>query len=252
MTKAEFLAALAAVPETGTALAAFFEEQETASKEEVSKRNRENQNLRARLKAAEDGGAGKEKLESILAKLGLEEGAEEDAVEAAIEKIVAGKGGNESVVALQKRLDRLERERKVEREKLESVAKSERGKRHDLIRLKELQDALMANKAASPEALAKLLLSVTKVREDDDAIMLVTDKGEEVAVAEGVKGYLDSFPAFRLNDQKGGAGSGSGAGGGAAGGKIDPGEAMAKALAAKGAAADKAASDAQATFFKNT
>lgn len=249
MTREDFIKALTATGDSGTDLIAFFEENETASKEEVGKRNRENKNLRDRLKASEEGSvSAKAKLETILAKLGLDADSEAEVVESAIEKMVSGKGGNESVAALQKRLDRLERERKTERERLEAETKSERAKRHEILRTKELQDALAANKATSPDQLAKLLLTMTKVREDDDAILFVNEKGEEVSVKDGVKSYLDAYPAFRLNDQRGGAGSGGGTGTGSS--KSDPGVEIAKALAKHGAEADKAAADAQAAFFK--
>lgn len=249
MTREDFLKAIKAL-DNGADLVAFFEESETASKEEVGKRNRENKNLRERLKAAEEStGPAKEKLEAILTKLGIDADSEADAAETAIDKLIAGKGGNESVTALQKRLDRLERERKMERERLEAETKAERAKRHDMIRLKELQDALAANKAARPDQLAKLLLANTKVREDDDAIVYVNDKGEEIKIADGVKTYLDAFPEFKLNDQRGGAGSG-GSLGGSGGSKTDPGVEMAKSLAQSGVAADKASAEAQAAFFK--
>jgi hypothetical protein len=250
MTREDFLKALKALGEQGTDLVSYFEESETASREEVGKRNRENKNLRDRLKATEEGSApAKEKLETILAKLGLDTDSDADVVETAIDKLVTGKGGNESVNTLQKRLDRLERERKTEREKLEAETKSERSKRHDILRQKELQEALMANKAINPDQLAKMLLGMTKVRDDDDSIVYLNDKGEEVAVKDGVKAYLDAYPAFRLNDQKGGAGSGGGNGN--TGGKPnDPGVELARSLAKQGADADKSAADAQASFFK--
>lgn len=249
MTREEFLKALKAL-DNGADLVAFYEESETASREEVGKRNRENKNLRDRLKTSEEGNApAKEKLEAILAKLGLDADSDGETTDAAIDKLISGKGGNEAVNTLQKRLDRLERERKAEREKLEAETKTERAKRHDMLRTKELQDALTANKAARPDQLAKLLLAMTKVRDDDDAIVYVNEKGEEIEVKDGVKAYLDAYPEFRLNDQKGGAGSG-GSAGGPSGAKDDPGVAIAKSLAEQGVSADKSAAEAQAVFFK--
>lgn len=248
MTLQEFLAALAAV-ENGAELVKFFEGEQAVSKEEVAKRNRENQNLRARLKTAEESAAPlKEKVDAVLEKLGLDADSDQSAIDAAVEKLTATKGGDAATAALQKRLDRLERERKAEREKYEAETKAERAKRHDLARMKELQDALAANKATRPEQLAKLLMMQTKVLEDD-SIVFVTDSGEEVKVSDGVKAYLDACPEFRVNDQLGGAGSGGGVGGGK---KPDIGVDLAKSIAAEGAAADKSAAAAQSSFFKTT
>lgn len=248
MTREEFLKALKAL-ENGTDLVAFYEESETASKEEVGKRNRENQNLRTRLKAAEESATlTKEKLESIMTKLGLDADSDITSAEAAVDKLIAGKGGNESVNALQKRIERLEREKKTETEKLKADTAAERAKRHDMIRLKDLQDALTANKAAQPGQLAQLLLAKTKVREEDDSVVYVNEKGEEIAISDGVKAYLDAYPEFRINDQRGGAGSGGGTGAG--GGKVDTGVEFAKKIAVEGAEADKSAAEAQASFFK--
>ena len=200
MTREEFLKALKAL-ENGTDLVAFYEESETASKEEVGKRNRENQNLRTRLKAAEESATPtKEKLESIMTKLGLDADSDIASAEAAVDKLIAGKGGNESVNALQKRVERLEREKKADADKLKADVASERAKRHDMIRLKDLQDALTANKAAQPGQLAQLLLAKTKVREEDDSVVYVNEKGEyaiEIRIAMAIF-LLDLSPDENL------------------------------------------------------
>lgn len=244
MTLAEFLKALEGL-ENGKELVAFFNSQMDTSKEEVGKRNRENQNLRARLKTAEDAlTPAKERLEKIAAKLGLDP--DDEDYESTLDAMLKGKKGDDN--ALTKRLERLEKQRKQEADENKARIEAERTKRHELLRKQELQKALAEHKAVGPDQIAQLLLASTKVRDDDDAVVFISETGDEIKVGDGVKSYLDKFPMFRMNDQLGGAGSQGGTGGGGKGAD-DPGVAMAKALAADANKADQAAGKAREQFF---
>lgn len=218
---------------------------EETSRAEVGKRNKENQTLRERTKQAEAKlTAVQDKAELLANKLGVD--LDDEDLDGALEKVTQAKGKDADPL-LARRLEKLEKQLKVEKEASSKLVAEERLKRHDLLLKKALQDALVENKAIRPDQLVELLKGRTKVN-DDESFAFISDKGEEVDVKAGIKAYLDQFPEFRSNSQAGGAGSG-GSTGGDAGGKEDPGVALAKSLAKQANQSDQAAAKARAAIF---
>lgn len=214
------------------------------SKAEVGKRNKENQTLRERTKQAEaKATALQDKAELLAGKLGVD--LDDEDLDGSLEKASQGKG-KEADPQLMRRLEKLEKQLKAEREAGTKSIAEEKAKRHDLLLRKSLQDALAENKAIRPDQLVELLKGRAKVGEDD-SVVFVSDKGDEVDIKTGVKAYMDQFPEFRSNSQAGGAGSGGSTG--EKGGKEDPGVALAKSLAKQANQADQSAAKARAAIF---
>jgi len=193
--------------------------------DEIGKKNREAQNLRTRLKTAE------ESIESVNGKfskvaqfIGLEDEIEdiEAALEALKNKKEEGKGaegqdGKKSpeVAELTSQLNQLKRDlKKISDDKstFEKVASEEKIKRQSVLRDLALQKALVAGKAVKPDRLAKVLVGNIKIS-DDDTMIFISDDGTEVTIDEGVKSFLTENPEFVINAQNPGAGGGGSNGG---------------------------------------
>lgn len=218
---------------------------EETSRVEVGKRNKENQTLRERTKQAEaKATAIHDKAELLAGKLGVD--LDDEDLDGSLEKVTPGKG-KDADPQLMRRLEKLEKQLKAEREAGTKSIAEEKAKRHDLLLRKSLQDALAENKAIRPDQLVELLKSRAKVS-DDDSVLFLSDKGEDVDVKSGVKAYMDQFPEFRSNAQVGGAGSG-GSTTGAGAGKEDPGVALEKSLAEQANKSDQHAAKARAAIF---
>lgn len=187
---------------------------------EIKKKNNEAQNLRTRLKTAEDSiAAVNGKFSKVSAFIGLEDEAED--LEAALEALktkqkTPGKGDSSPEIAeLTSKLAQLTRDmKKISDDKslFEKTAGEEKAKRHTVIRDLALRNALEAGKAVKPKNIAKMLVNNVKIG-DDDSLIFTQDDGTEVTVDEGVKSFLTENPEFVVNGQN------PGGGGGGAGGK---------------------------------
>lgn len=240
MTWEEFLAALAKAPD-GDKLVAAIKAIVQGKDEEIRRKTNE---LSLAKKATKDLDSNAKSLKERLAKffdaLGIDEDIED--LDAAIAEAVkvAKKGGDD---ALLKRLEKLERERKKDKEESDKLITEERAKRHDLLKRQTILSALNAGEAARAEDLVGLLTGMVQLG-DDDSLTFINEKGEAVKVEDGVKAWLNTRPEFKKNPQNAGAGSHGGAGGGGGEGSFG------KQLAEQNAAAQKAATEAQSHYFK--
>lgn len=186
--------------------------------EEIGKKNREAQNLRTRLKTAEDSiGAVNSKFSKVAQFIGLEDEVED--LEAALEALKSKKDTKDGksapeIAELTSQLNQLKRDmKKLSDDKVtfEKTANEEKAKRHTVLRDLALRNALEAGKAVKPQRLTKMLVNNVKIM-DDDSLIFVNDDGSEVTVDEGVKSFLTENPEFVVNPQNPGAGGGGGNG----------------------------------------
>lgn len=181
-------------------------------------------------------------LVKVLDHLGID--ADDDLDEALAAASKAGKKGGDE--ALQKRLDKLEKDRKAEKAALEQQLADERGKRQSTTKRAELLKALIDHKAARPEDMVELLLSRVEIG-DDESLTFTDEKGTPVKVPDGVKSWLTARPEFVKNSQN--PGGGSVTGGGTSGDAGDGNPLSGAALAKQAATNTKAALTGQAHFF---
>ena len=225
---AELVTALTGIMATkDSEIAAAATKSKTGSKEQKE--------LEKKLKTSE------EKLVKVLDHLGIDP---EDDLDEAL--TAAGKANKKSGDdALQKRLDRLEKERKAEKAAFEQQLADERGKRHLSAKRAELLKALNEHKAAYPDDLVDLLIGKIEVG-DDDSLTFSDEKGATVKVSDGVKSWLAARPEFVRNPQNPGAGSATRPAGT---GEGDANPLSGAALAKQSATNAKAAQTSQAHFF---
>lgn len=243
MTLEELLAALAKLPE-GSKLAEELKTLIAAKEAEIAAASTKNKTgskaqkeLEKKLKTTE------EKLSKVFDALGIDEDDDIETALAEASKTTKGKGDD----ALQKRLDKLEKARKVEKEEADRLLGEERGKRHNATKRQELLKALTENKAARPEDLVDILFGKVEIG-DDDALTFTDDKGAAVKISDGVKGWLASRPEFVSNGQLPGGGSNTNplsTAKGADGKPLSLGASLAKQTADN----SKVAFDAQTHFF---
>ncbi|MHC1760531.1 MAG: hypothetical protein AB9917_13685 [Negativicutes bacterium] len=183
-------------------------------------------------------------LAKVLDHLGID--ADDDLDEALAAAGKANKKGGDE--ALQKRLDKLEKDRKAEKAALEQQLTDERGKRQSATKRSELLKALTDHKAARPDDLVELLLGKIEISEDD-SLTFSDEKGTAVKVTDGVKSWLTARPEFVKNSQNPGGGSGAGGGNSSGSGGGDANPLSGAALAKQTATNTKAALTGQAHFF---
>ena len=240
MTLEELLAALGKLPE-GSKFAEVIKTLIAAKEAELATKSTQYKTLTKTLKDTEDKlKAANERVSKLSDHIGIDEDVED--LDAALDTAAKNnkKGGDE---VLLKRLEKLERDRKKEKETSDALLATERGKRHDAMKNQAIIAALTAGKAVSPEKLVALLQSSVMVN-DDDTLVFTDAKGTELSINDGVAAWLKANPEFAGNPQNAGGGS---AGGG--GSSTDAG-AFGKQLAEQNAAAQKAAADAQDHYFK--
>jgi hypothetical protein len=139
-------------------------------------------------------------LSLVREKLGADE--DSDLAEA-IDGLSKTKGkADGETSALQKRLDKLEKERQAEKASYEERLKESITKQQTTMKRESLLKALTEHKAARPADLIELLLSKVEVGDDDS---LTFEGGKKVA--DGVKTWLGERPEFVKNTQTPGAGS---------------------------------------------
>lgn len=238
----QILAALAKLQggaELATALTAIMAAKDAEVSTALAKSktgSKEQKELDKKLKTTEA------QLAKVLDHLGIDP---EDDLDEAL--AAAGKAGKKSGdEALQKRLDKLEKDRKTEKAALEQQLADERGKRHLSAKRSELLKVLAEHKARRPEDLVELLMGKVEVG-DDDSLTFTDEKGAAVKVGDGVKSWLAARPDFVSNVQNPGGGSAAGTTPGTGGGDANP--LSGAALAKQTAANTKAALTGQAHFF---
>ena len=195
---------------------------------EMSKKNKENESLRKRMKAAEQAQiALKDSLNKVLTALGVEEPEDGDeldldgALEALQDKIAnaggnkgGGKGATAEVAELQKQLNQLKRNLDKlgkDKEASDKLSMDERTKRINLMRVNAVLAALTEGKAVKPQTLMSVVGQNVKIN-DEDKLVFVTAEGDEVPVAEGVKQWLTANPEFVVGSGTPGAGTAGGKG----------------------------------------
>lgn len=240
MSLEELLAALAKLPE-GSKFAEALKAIIAAKEAELGQKATQYKTLTKALKETE----GKltlasDRLTKLYDHLGIDEDVE-DLDEALAEAAKTNKKGGDD--ALTKRLEKLEKSRRLDKETSDKLLAEERGKRHDLLKRQTLLSALTTGNAARADELVGLLSGMVEIG-DNDELTFVDEKGQSVKVEDGVKGWLAARPEFVKNTQNSGAGSGPGGGkGGNEGGELG------KQVATKVAETTKASIDAQAHFF---
>lgn len=248
MTLEELLAALAKLPEGSKyaeALKALIAAKETelaaitTKAKEGSKAQKE---IEKKLKNTE------EKLAKVFDTLGIDADDDIEAAVADLSKNYKTKGDE----ALLKRIEKMEKTRKQEKEESDKLLAEERGKRQNAIKRQELLKTLTENNAARPEDLVDMLFGKVEIG-DDDALSFLDEKGSSVKVTDGVKGWLASRPEFVKNNQNPGGGSNPNnplntTTKGADGKPLSLGASLAKQTAEN----TKAAFDAQSHFFGGT
>jgi len=244
MSLEQLLAALAKAPngaELVTALNAIMAAEDTKTTEALTKQ-------RTAAKEAKDAKAQAETLAKQLSlvrdKLGIEEDGD---ISEALDGLSKTKGKTDGETsALQKRLDRLEKERQTEKTEYETKLAASITKQQTTAKREALLKALTEHKAARPEDLIDLLLSKVEVGDDDS---LSFEGGKKVS--DGVKTWLGERPEFVKNVQAPGAGSKSADGTILTGQTDASGKALSlgASLAAPVAATGKAALTGQAHFF---
>lgn len=240
MTLEELLAALAKLPE-GTKFAETLKSLIATKEAEIAQKGTQCKALTKTLKESEEKlRAASERLSKLHDHLGIDEDVE-DLDGALADAAKNGKKGSDE--ALAKRLEKLEKSRKLDKEAADKLIAEERSKRHDLLKKQTLLSALTAGNAARADELVGLLSGMVEIG-DNDELAFVDEKGQSIKVEDGVKGWLAARPEFVKNTQNPGANSGPGGGkGGSDGGELG------KSVAAKVAETAKASNDAQAHFF---
>ena len=162
-------------------------------------------------KLQDEAKANKEKLEKANAKvekfadaLGVSEDSE--TLDDDISNALKAKGGAGDP-ALQRKIERLQKQLNDKTKELTEQLTAERGKRHDSVIKNALLAELTAQNALEPNTLLEMFRGKVKVNEDDSLLF-----GENQTVKEGVAAWLKDHPAFVTNKQKPGAGGSSGGG----------------------------------------
>lgn len=245
MTLEELLAALAKVPDGSKYVEALKTIIATKDTEIEAAGGKNKTVAKAQKEAEKKLKATEEKLSKVLDHLGIDEDEEDlDAALAAADKNGKTKGDD----ALMKRLDKLEKQRKAEKEESDRLLGEERGKRLDALKRQELLKALNENNAARPEDLVDFLFGKVQVG-DNESFTLADDKGNQVKIGDGVKSYLATRPEFTKNSQKPGGGSNTSGATDTPVGKDGKPLGFGAAMAMKAAESNKASIDAQAQFF---
>lgn len=239
MTLEELLAALAKLPE-GSKFSEALKAIIVAKEAEVTQKSTQYKTLTKTLKDTETKlKSSEDRLTKVFDHLGIDDDVEDLDEALATAAKTSKKGGDE---ALLKRLEKLEKARKADKDASDQLISEERGKRHELLKKQALTSALTAGNAARPDELVGLLSGMVQIG-DNDELSFIDEKGASIKVEDGVKNWLTARPEFVSNSQRPGANSGPG--GGKDGEKGGIGESIAKKVAEN----TKTSADAQAHFF---
>lgn len=215
--------------DAANALLADLKEYDESYNNELKKKNSEARGLRDRVKGAESLQTTLDGLKTnhskILKTLGLDDDVEdlETALASVAEKILLGENAGKGKTELDKQLSDLQKQlttltkdlAKVQTEKagVDTLLANEKGKRQTATKTQALMDALTEHKAIKPKELMKILTHSVQMK-DDDSLVYIDDKGEEIEVSKGVQAWLTANPEFVTNTQNPGSGSGGAGGGG--------------------------------------
>lgn len=223
----------------------FVKSLDASHKEKVNKVNSEAKGLRERAKTAEKAAETvKERLETVLTKLGVETELEDDAFTTAIEE--ATKGGKVNP-DLEKRLNLMNEQNRKLKAEMEKGVSEERGKRLDVVKRAAIKDALTAGKAHDIDTLTDVFLSRVKVG-DDEKLFLDSEDGSQVSVTDGIAAFLKTKPGWVTNQQLPGAGSHTGGNAGGTG-NLSEAAKFAEGLAKGNGDSSKTSLEMQSEFF---